>query len=134
MRRMLGLAEIAALLLVGWASMSFMSIGNSTLQLASEPTMRGRVIVAVVRRLPGLDADRRAADRRDHRGYRPALRPRRGRGVVPGRRGGGIWLARRYRRVGAATPAGRAIVTSTDEDSANQAASAIIGDETSTQA
>jgi len=39
----LGLAY-AALLFVGWASVSFIAIGNSTIQLSSEPGMRGRVI------------------------------------------------------------------------------------------
>jgi MFS family permease len=33
-----------ALLFVGWASVSFISIGNSTIQLASAPNMRGRVL------------------------------------------------------------------------------------------
>jgi MFS family permease len=36
--------ELVALMLVGWASISFMSTGNSTLQLAAAPTMRGRVM------------------------------------------------------------------------------------------
>src|SRR6202020_1830777 len=39
----LGLAY-AALLFVGWASVSFIAIGNSTIQLSAEPEMRGRVI------------------------------------------------------------------------------------------
>jgi MFS family permease len=39
----LGLAY-AALLFVGWASVSFIAIGNSTIQLSAEPDMRGRVI------------------------------------------------------------------------------------------
>jgi MFS family permease len=39
----LGLAY-AALLFVGWASVSFIAIGNSTIQLSAEPSMRGRVI------------------------------------------------------------------------------------------
>jgi MFS family permease len=34
----------AALLFVGWASVSFIAIGNSTIQLAAAPNMRGRVI------------------------------------------------------------------------------------------
>src|SRR6202020_2759065 len=38
----LGLAY-AALLFVGWASVSFIAIGNSTIQLSAEPGMRGRV-------------------------------------------------------------------------------------------
>ncbi|HUN77805.1 MAG TPA: MFS transporter [Solirubrobacteraceae bacterium] len=36
--------ELAALALAGWASISFMATGNSTLQLAAEPSMRGRVM------------------------------------------------------------------------------------------
>ena len=39
----IGLAY-AAMLFVGWASVSFIAIGNSTIQLASEPSMRGRAI------------------------------------------------------------------------------------------
>jgi MFS family permease len=34
----------AAMLFVGWASVSFVSIGNSTIQLAAEPSMRGRAV------------------------------------------------------------------------------------------
>ncbi len=36
--------ELLALALAGWASISFMATGNSTLQLTAEPTMRGRVM------------------------------------------------------------------------------------------
>ena len=36
--------ELVALALVGWASVTFMSTGNATLQLTAEPTMRGRVM------------------------------------------------------------------------------------------
>jgi MFS family permease len=36
--------ELLALALVGWASVSFMSTGNSTLQLGADPMMRGRVM------------------------------------------------------------------------------------------
>ena len=39
----IGLAY-AALLFVGWASVSFIAIGNSTIQLSADPGMRGRVI------------------------------------------------------------------------------------------
>ena len=39
----IGLAY-AAMLFVGWASVSFIAIGNSTIQLASDPNMRGRSI------------------------------------------------------------------------------------------
>lgn len=36
--------ELIALALVGWGSVSFLALGNSTLQLNSDPTMRGRVM------------------------------------------------------------------------------------------
>jgi MFS family permease len=36
--------ELIALAFVGWASISFMATGNSTLQLAAAPSMRGRVM------------------------------------------------------------------------------------------
>jgi MFS family permease len=36
--------ELLALALTGWASVAFMSTGNATLQLASDPVMRGRVM------------------------------------------------------------------------------------------
>jgi MFS family permease len=36
--------ELIALMFVGWASISFMSMGNSTLQLTAESGMRGRVM------------------------------------------------------------------------------------------
>jgi MFS family permease len=36
--------ELLALALAGWASISFMATGNSTLQLTAEPGMRGRVM------------------------------------------------------------------------------------------
>ncbi|HXP99942.1 MAG TPA: MFS transporter, partial [Solirubrobacteraceae bacterium] len=36
--------ELLALALAGWASISFMATGNSTLQLTAEPSMRGRVM------------------------------------------------------------------------------------------
>ncbi|MGA9830857.1 MAG: hypothetical protein WBQ71_07045, partial [Trebonia sp.] len=68
----LGLAY-AALLFAGWASVSFIAIGNSTIQLSAEPSMRGRVI-ALAGRLPGNDAGRRPGDRLDHRPDRSANR------------------------------------------------------------
>src|SRR5262249_41434457 len=36
--------ELVALAFVGWGSISFMSIANSTLQLTAAPDMRGRVM------------------------------------------------------------------------------------------
>lgn len=38
------LLSLVAIFFVGWASVSFLSIGNSTLQLGADPTMRGRVM------------------------------------------------------------------------------------------
>jgi len=34
----------AAMVFVGWASVSFIAIGNSTIQLSAAPNMRGRVM------------------------------------------------------------------------------------------
>ena len=36
--------ELAALVIVGWASVSFTATGNTTLQLEADPSMRGRVM------------------------------------------------------------------------------------------
>ena len=36
--------EIVALAIVGYASVSFLATGNTTLQLESDPSMRGRVM------------------------------------------------------------------------------------------
>ena len=36
--------EIVALAAVGWASVTFIATGNTTLQLQAEPTIRGRVM------------------------------------------------------------------------------------------
>jgi MFS family permease len=36
--------ELVALALVGWGSVAFLALGNSTLQLNSDPSMRGRVM------------------------------------------------------------------------------------------
>ena len=36
--------ELIALAMVGWASITFMATGNTTLQLAADPSMRGRVM------------------------------------------------------------------------------------------
>src|SRR5262249_42699558 len=38
------LLAYAALLFAGWASVSFISIGNSSIQLAADPAMRGRAL------------------------------------------------------------------------------------------
>ena len=85
--------ELVALALAGGASIAFMSTGNSTLQLGAAPNMRGRVMSPVVRRLPGLDPDRRP-DRRlgDGDGGRPRGA---GRGCGHMFAGGGAGAARR---------------------------------------
>ena len=70
----LGLAY-AALLFVGWASVSFIAIGNSTIQLNAEPEHARAGDRAVAGRLPGHDAGGRPRDRLDHRPDRPADRP-----------------------------------------------------------
>ena len=51
--------ELVTLALAGGASISFMATGNSTLQLGAEPVDARPGDGAVVRRVPGLDPDRR---------------------------------------------------------------------------
>ena len=86
---------VALVLLVpmGAASISFVATNNATLQLRSEPSMRGARDVAQRHGVPRLDADRRAASgvglRRHHATRR--LGPRCGRhlaGVAPAVRAG----------------------------------------------
>jgi MFS family permease len=120
----LGLAY-AALLFVGWASVSFVAIGNSTIQLAAEPSMRGRVIALWQVAFQGttpiggplIGAIIAVSD------------PRSGLAV-----GGascllaaaaGLWLVRRYRRADDRAQPGQPIVSCTDDDPASQPASAI---------
>ena len=114
--------ELVALALVGGASISFMSTGNTTLQLdrgAGDARARD---VAVVRRLPGLDADRRPDRRLGDGSGRRARRARGRRRHLPAR--GGARAARaappapgrgaleaRARRALARRPAGRLAVT-----------------------
>ena len=68
--------ELVALVFVGWASISFMSTGNSTLQLTADPAMRGRVMSLWFVVLPGVDADRRSARRLADGVHRRARRTR----------------------------------------------------------
>ena len=85
--------ELVALALTGAASVSFMAIGNSTLQLAAEPAMRGRVMALWFVAFQGSTPIGAPGDRGDHRdGGRPHRAGRR-RARVPGRGG-----ARRRRR------------------------------------
>jgi MFS family permease len=116
----LGLAY-AAMLFVGWASVSFIAIGNSTIQLASDPSMRGRALalwqVAFQGTTPiGGPLIGWIIDLSD---------PRIGLAVggvsCLAAVAGGFWLSRRYRRAagpGSGLPAG----TPTDEDPADQQA------------
>jgi MFS family permease len=120
----IGLAY-AALLFIGWASVSFIAIGNSTIQLASEPSMRGRAIALWQVAFQGttpvggplIGAIIAISDPRS--------------GLAVGGAScliaavGGSWLARRYRRSGDQVPTGQPIVTSTDADVADQAARAL---------
>jgi MFS family permease len=129
----LGLAY-AALLFVGWASVSFIAIGNSTIQLASDPSMRGRAIALWQVAFQGttpvggplIGAIIAVSDPRS--------------GLAVGGAScliaatGGIWLARRYRRAGTRTLAGYPIVSSTDDDVADQQATALGRDEAGTRA
>ncbi len=120
----LGLAY-AALLFVGWASVSFVAIGNSTIQLAAQPSMRGRVIALWQVAFQGttpiggplIGAIIAVSD------------PRSGLAV-----GGascllaaavGLWLVRRYRQAAGRAQPGQPIVSCTDDDPASQPASAI---------
>ena len=119
----LGLAY-AALLFVGWASVSFVAIGNSTIQLASEPSMRGRVIALWQVAFQGttpiggplIGAIIAVSD------------PRTGLAVGGAScllaAAGGSWLVRRYRRPGGGAQSGQPIVSCTDDDLASQPASA----------
>ena len=97
----IGLAYVA-LLFAGWASVSFIAIGNSTIQLSAAPDMRGRVIALWQVAFQGTTPDRRPRGRLDHRPVRRARRPRRRRRGLPGgrRRGAAPGPARRPRGPG----------------------------------
>ncbi|HTZ91926.1 MAG TPA: MFS transporter [Streptosporangiaceae bacterium] len=115
----------AAMLFVGWASVSFIAIGNSTIQLASDPNMRGRAIalwqVAFQGTTPiggpliGWIIDQ----------SNPRV------GLAVGgisclvAAAGGYLLSRRYRDRANGKGSGQPIETATDEDPADQPASAL---------
>jgi MFS family permease len=129
----LGLAY-AALLFVGWASVSFIAVGNSTIQLASDPSMRGRVIALWQVAFQGTTPVGGPLI-----GAIIALSDPRSGLAVGGASclvaaAGGVWLARRYRRAGTRTLAAYPIVGSTDDDVADQQASALDRDEAGSRA
>ena len=122
----------AALLFVGWASVSFIAIGNSTIQLASDPSMRGRAIALWQVAFQGTTPIGGPLI-----GAIIALSDPRSGLAVGGASclvaaAGGIWLARRYRRDGAGAAAGQPIVSSTDDDVADQPASTLARDDART--
>ena len=93
--------ELVALVFVGWASISFMSMGNSTLQLTADPAMRGRVMSLWFVVVPGIDSDRRPARRLADGVHRRARRTRPRRRYLLRRR------ARRARRAPRPAPTAR---------------------------
>ncbi len=119
----------AALLFVGWASVSFIAIGNSTIQLASDPSMRGRAIALWQVAFQGTTPVGGPAI-----GWIIAVSDPRTGLAVGGlaclvAAGGGVWLRQRYRRAadgrpGSSAPAdgGLPISTATDADAADQSA------------
>jgi len=121
----IGLAY-AAMLFVGWASVSFIAIGNSTIQLASDPSMRGRAIALWQVAFQGTTPIGGPLI-----GWIIAIaNPRIGLAVggvsCLAAAGGGYWLSQRYRRAGTAG-AGQPIETATDDDAGDQQASALVG-------
>jgi MFS family permease len=120
----IGLAY-AAMLFVGWASVSFIAIGNSTIQLASDPSMRGRAIALWQVAFQGTTPIGGPLI-----GWIIAIaNPRIGLAVggasCLAAAAGGYWLRQRYRRADAAV-AGQPITTATDDDVADQQASALV--------
>ncbi|HEY2506397.1 MAG TPA: MFS transporter [Streptosporangiaceae bacterium] len=96
----------AALLFVGWASVSFIAIGNSTIQLASEPSMRGRAIALWQVAFQGTTPVGGPLI-----GWIVAISDPRGGLAVGGAccllaAAGGLWLSRRYHRRTLATGVG----------------------------
>jgi MFS family permease len=121
----IGLAY-AAMLFVGWASVSFIAIGNSTIQLASDPNMRGRAIALWQVAFQGTTPIGGPLI-----GWIIAIaNPRIGLAVggasCLAAAAGGYWLSLRYRRAGTAG-AGQPIETATDDDAGDQQASALVG-------
>ena len=78
--------EVVALLFVGAASVTFLSLGNSTLQLEADPSMRGRVMSLWSVAFQGSTPIGGPLVGVDRRGARRPLRPGRRRRRLPGRR------------------------------------------------
>jgi MFS family permease len=128
----IGLAY-AAMLFVGWASVSFIAIGNSTIQLASEPSMRGRAIALWQVAFQGTTpiGGPLIGWIIDLGGPRTGL-------AVGGvsclaAAAGGYWLSQRYRRT-RGPGGGQPVETATDDDPADQQASALISPASTSQA
>jgi MFS family permease len=117
----IGLAY-AAMLFVGWASVSFIAIGNSTIQLASAPNMRGRAIALWQVAFQGTTPIGGPLI-----GWIIAIAsPRIGLAVgglsCLAAAAGGYGLSLRYRRRLPGTGSGQPIGTATDDDPADQSA------------
>jgi MFS family permease len=122
----LGLAY-AVLLFVGWASVSFIAIGNSTIQLASDPSMRGRAIALWQVAFQGTTPIGGPAI-----GWIIAVSDPRTGLAVGGlsclvAAAGAWWLRQRFRGAGGAGQ-GQPIATATDDDVADQNALAPAGE------
>ncbi len=121
------------MLFVGWASVSFIAIGNSTIQLASEPSMRGRAIALWQVAFQGTTpiGGPLIGWIIDLGGPRTGL-------AVGGvsclaAAAGGYWLSQRYRR--ARGPGdGQPVAAATDAGPADQQASALISPASTSQA
>ena len=100
--------ELVAMTIVGAASVTFLAVGNSTLQLAARPDMRGRVMslwaVAFLGTTPHRRPDRRLRVRARRRPRGPADGRRR---VHPRRGAGSAVLSPRGRSASAARASGR---------------------------
>jgi MFS family permease len=117
----------AVLLFVGWASVSFIAIGNSTIQLASDPSMRGRSIALWQVAFQGTTPIGGPAI-----GWIIAVSDPRSGLAVGGfsclvAAAGALWLRQRYRR-GGGPDQGQPIATATDDDVADQSALAPAGE------
>jgi MFS family permease len=120
----IGLAY-AAMLFVGWASVSFIAIGNSTIQLASDPSMRGRAIALWQVAFQGTTPIGGPLIGWIIAVANPRIGLAIGGASCLAAAAGGYWLSQRYRRADAAV-AGQPIATATDDDVADQQASALV--------
>ena len=121
----IGLAY-AAMLFVGWASVSFIAIGNSTIQLASDPSMRGRAIALWQVAFQGTTPIGGPLVGWIIATANPRIGLAVGGASCLAAAAGGCWLSQRYRRADAAV-AGQPIQTATDDDAGDQEASALAG-------